>query len=169
MSVIKSRHIMQVNIVVDDIERVGRNYAKTFGIEMPEIWCHPGPNQAAFMYKGKFVDVGTVKICTFWFGEMALELIEVVDAPNSPWNDYIQEHGYGVHNIGFYVDDLPGALGAVVDTGAQVVSTGYFEGESYTIVNGEKEFGVRLNIKHKGEDNKALIEEHKLRKGLVYS
>ena len=58
MSVIKSRHIMQVNIVVDDIERVGRNYAKTFGIEMPEIWCHPGPNQAVFMYNGVGIDRG---------------------------------------------------------------------------------------------------------------
>ena len=107
------------------------------------------------------MDVGTVKICTFWFGQMALELIEVVDSPNSSWNDFIKEHGYGVHNIGFYVDDLPGAIEAVKATGAEVVHTGYFEGESYTIMNGDKEFGVRLNIKHDGEDNRELIREHR--------
>ena len=136
MSTIRTRNIMQINIVVDDVERVARNYAKAFGMEMPEIWLHPGPNEAAFEYRGAFCDVGTVKICTFWFEKLALELIEVVDSPNSSWNEYIREHGYGVHNIGFYVDDLPGAIKALTDTGAQVIHTGYFPVESYTIVNG---------------------------------
>lgn len=161
METIKSRNIMQVNIVVDDIERVARNYTNVFGMEMPEIWMHPGPGNAALEYKGKFVNVGKVKICTFWFEKLALELIEVVDSPDSCWNDFIQEHGYGVHNIGFYVDDLPAALQAVKATGAEAIHTGYFPDESYTIINGEKEFGVRLNIKHNGEDNKALIEDLK--------
>lgn len=161
MGAITSRSIMQVNIVVEDIEHVAGNYAKTFGMKMPEIWLHPGPNAAAFEYKGQFVNVGTVKICTFWFEKMALELIEVIDSPDSSWNDFIQEYGYGVHNIGFYVDNLPGAIEAVRATGAEIVHTGYFEDESYTIVNGEKEFGVRLNIKHNGEDNKELIEKYK--------
>ena len=157
MSTIDSRTIMQVNILVDDVERVARNYAQAFGMKMPNIWTHPDPNNSVVKYKGKFEEVGQLKICVFQFGPLALELAQVIDGKNSSWQDYLSKYGYGVHNIGMYVNDLQGALQALANTGCTPIHTGYFVDESYTIVEAEKQFGCRLNIKHAGEDNHELL------------
>ncbi len=159
--IVDSKHIIQINLVVDDVERVARNYCDAFGMEMPEIWEHPGPDQAAFEYKGKFEKIGKVKICVLRFGDLALELTQVVDAEDTSWKDFQNRYGYGVHNIGLYVDDLDMALAAFAKKGAPAIHTGYFTEESYTIVESEKAFGCRFNVKHAGEDNRKLIAEHR--------
>ncbi len=159
MSKVDSTNLIQITMIVDDIERVARNYCETYGLEMPEIWYHPGPESAAFEYRGKFCDVGKAKFCVFQFGPVALELAEVEDAPNTSWADFKRSTACCVHNIGLYVKDLQGALDAFAQKGCKAIHTGYFEDESYTIVEAEKEFGCRVNLKHAGEDNRKLIEE----------
>lgn len=157
MGQIDSRTIMQVNILVDDVERVARNYCEAFGMEMPPIWTHPNPADSVVEYKGETGNVGKLKLCVFQFGPLALELAQVLDDGDSSWQDFKRRYGYGVHNIGMFVDDLPGALQALAVKGCEPIHVGYFDGESYAIIESEKQFGCRLNLKHKGEDNRERI------------
>ena len=158
MAKIDSTNIMQVTIVVPDIEKAVQNTCDLFGVERPNIRHHSGPDKCVFYANGEKCEIGDVLLCTFEFGPVGFEFAQVIDAENTSWNDFIKRYGYGVHNIGFYVDDLDSALEALAEKNARPIHTCLFRNESYCIVNSEDAIGVRLNIKHRGENNEAAFK-----------
>lgn len=154
---IDSLDIMQITILVPDIEAAVRNVSELFGIEAPNIRYHSGPDKCAFYFRGERCEVGAARLCTFTFGPVGFEFVEVCDSQNNSWKDYLDKYGYGVHNIGFYVNDLSGALGALEAKGVFPIHEAYFPNESYRVVDSEKLIGTRLNIKHRGEENTRMI------------
>ena len=154
---IDSQEIMQITILVPDIEAAVRNVSELFGVEQPNIRYHSGPDKCVFFFRGERCEVGPARLCTFTFGPIGFEFVEVGESQTNSWRDYLDAYGYGVHNIGFYVDDLQAAMGALESRGAHAIHEAYFPGESYRIVTSEKLIGTRLNIKHRGEDNSHMF------------
>lgn len=69
------------------------------------------------------------------------------DNPNT-YNEFIKEHGYGVHHLGFAVGDRRDAVvDELVDRGYQKRVEHFYPGGSWTIIDSEQSLGVNLNIK----------------------
>lgn len=146
MNTIPADTICQIALVVKDIEKTAQNYAKIFGVKMPEINLVPPPEETHIQYRGK--PTGTrAKICVFQMGPIVLELTEPDGEPSS-WKEFLNTKGEGVHHIGFVVQDREAALNFLDQNGIPVRHTGVYPGGSYTFVDSEKQLGVLLNIKY---------------------
>ena len=63
-------------------------------------------------------------------------------------NGFIDEHGYGIHHLGFAVGGRRDAVvGELVDRGYRKRVEHIYEGGSWTIIDSEESLGVNLNIK----------------------
>ncbi len=52
-----------------------------------------------------------------------IELIEPVAGP-SVYDEWVAEHGYGLHHLGYFTDDLEAAIGAMADAGYALLQAG---------------------------------------------
>lgn len=151
MAVIDNTNIMQIAIIVKDIRKTAENYAKAFGLPMPEIEDVPPVSEVPVFYRGERTD-SRAKICCFHMGNIILELTEPDETP-SGWKEFLEKHGQGVHHIGIQVNDRDAALEVLATMGAEVNHVGYYPTGSYTFMDSMEQLGVNLNIKHGGEDN----------------
>jgi methylmalonyl-CoA/ethylmalonyl-CoA epimerase len=60
-----------------------------------------------------------------------IELIEPISGP-SIYHDWVDDHGYGLHHLGYYVDSLPSAIDEMTATGWTVLQRGYGSGADGT-------------------------------------
>lgn len=68
MALIDNTAIMQIAIIVKDIEKTAENYAKVFGMPVPEIQDVPPVSEVPIFYRGERTD-SRAKICCFQMGE----------------------------------------------------------------------------------------------------
>jgi catechol 2,3-dioxygenase-like lactoylglutathione lyase family enzyme len=91
-----------VAMVVSDVEESARTFADIFGVSVPpprvikNIPFPPGSPNA-----GKTMGTKTTFLQA---NGMNLELIEPLDGP-SPWRDFLEKNGEGVHHIAFTVPE----------------------------------------------------------------
>lgn len=77
-----------------------------------------------------------------------IELHQLLDDNPSTFKQFIDEHGYGIHHLGFAVGDRRDAVvGELVGRGYQKRVEHIYEGGSWTIIDSEESLGVNLNIK----------------------
>lgn len=77
-----------------------------------------------------------------------IELHQIIDDNPSTYNEFIKEHGYGVHHIGFAVGDRRDAVvNELVERGYTKRVEHFYPGGSWTIIDAEQSLGVNLNIK----------------------
>lgn len=144
---IKKQGFIQINIVVNDIEKAAEKWAEILGVEKPEIWINHLEGGENYNYRGEPVTCD-LKCANIYFDNFVLELHEPDENPSS-FREFLDKHGNGVHHIGFEVgdarDEVIKELGeAGFDTGRTL---GIYPGSSWTIVDGEDTLGVNLNIK----------------------
>lgn len=135
----------QIALVVDDIEQAAKNYAELFGVPVPDIWRIPPEKEA----HTRFRDLPTAtraRLCVFDLGQVVLELTEADKEPSS-WKQFYDEHGQGVHHIGFQVSNRRDVIDYFQSKGAGERHYGEYTGGNYTFVDSEKMFGVLINVK----------------------
>lgn len=77
-----------------------------------------------------------------------IELHEILDDNPSTYNEFIKEHGYGVHHLGFAVGDRRDAVvNELIDRGYQKRVEHIYPTGSWTIIDSDQSLGVNLNIK----------------------
>lgn len=146
MGVIDPGKVCQIALVVDDIERVARNYAELFGVPVPDIWQVPPHAEAHTRFRGQPTDT-RARICVFDMGQVVLELTQADDQESS-WKQFRDERGQGVHHIGFQVKDRDAAMRFFAGKNAPERHYGDYTGGNYTFVDSEREFGVLINVKY---------------------
>ncbi|MDL2205848.1 VOC family protein [Eubacteriales bacterium OttesenSCG-928-N13] len=146
MGVIDPNKVCQIALVVDDIERVAQNYAELFGVPVPNIWELPPQSEAHTRYHGEPCH-SHAKLCVFDMGQVVLELTQPDELPSS-WKQYQDEHGQGVHHIGFQVKDRDQVMQFFAEKNAPERLYGEYTGGNYTFVDSEREFGVLINVKY---------------------
>lgn len=87
-----------VCVVVRDVEKTARNYASVFGIGPFTIRTTHTPASRATV-RGQPTSY-TLKFGYAQLGPMVLELVETVEG-NSIYREFLDEHGEGIHHIGF--------------------------------------------------------------------
>ena len=144
---VEKKGFIQINIVVSDIERAAEKWADLLGIEKPQIRVNHLEGGENYKYRGRPVSCD-LKVCNIEMENFVIELHEPAGGESS-FQEFLDKHGNGVHHIGFEVGDkrdtvIAELAAAGYDTDRTV---GIYPGSSWTIVDGEDDLGVNLNIK----------------------
>ena len=121
---IKCQGINQVAIVVEDLESVAKNYWNILGIGPWAIFDWEAPLVYDRKYHGKTV-WAREKIALAQVGDVQLELVQPV-AGDSIYQDWLNEHGEGLHHMNFLVDDVDEATEMLVKQGFPSIQSGRF-------------------------------------------
>lgn len=141
---------IQIAIIVEDIDLAAREWAELLNVPVPEVKVHQtvdttDPN---LMYYGKNYKYG-LKLASIMAPQgFIIELHQIIDDNPSTYNEFIKEHGYGVHHLGFAVGDRRDAVvNELIDRGYTKRVEHFYPGGSWTIIDAEQSLGVNLNIK----------------------
>jgi hypothetical protein len=144
------KKFIQIAIIVEDIEVAAREWAQILNVPVPEIRVHQtvdttDPN---LMYYGKNYKYG-LKLASIMAPQgFIIELHQILDDNPSTYNEFIKEHGYGLHHLGFAVGDRRDAVvNELIDRGYQKRVEHIYPTGSWTIIDSEQSLGVNLNIK----------------------
>ncbi|MBP5334694.1 MAG: VOC family protein [Bacteroidales bacterium] len=147
--ILRKDQFIQVALVVKDIQKSAKAWAILLGVPEPEIWVnHLRSNPGnPYTYRGKDIPCD-LQMCVIDMGGWALELHQIDDTP-STFREFQDEHGFGVHHLGFEVGDARDkVIQFLKDMGYDTDRTiGIYPGSSWTIVDTEDVLGVNLNIK----------------------
>ena len=142
---------IQVNIIVDDIQRAAKAWSTLLGVPEPEIWVNhlQSNGDNPYTYRGKDIPCD-LQMCVIDMGSWVLELHQVDNTP-STFREFQDKHRYGVHHLGFEVGDARDeVIKELKEMGFDTERTiGIYPGSSWTIVDSENVLGVNLNIKPK--------------------
>ena len=138
----------QVGFIVRDIETTKRKFAEFFGVPAPDnvdggkfeitgttVNGEPAPDANCTM---AFFDVGP---------NMQLELIQP-NGVKSTWQDYLDEHGEGVHHIAFAVKGMDEKILSCEGAGIKCVQRGkYADGSGeYAYMDATKDLKVFIEL-----------------------
>ena len=141
---------IQIAIIVPDIEVAAREWAELLNVPVPEIRVHQtvDTSDPNLMYYGKNYKYG-LKLASIMAPQgFIIELHQVMDDNPNTYNEFIKEHGYGVHHLGFAVGERRDAVvNELIDRGYQKRVEHFYPGGSWTIIDSEQSLGVNLNIK----------------------
>jgi methylmalonyl-CoA/ethylmalonyl-CoA epimerase len=136
--------IVQVAVVVRDIQSAVASYARLFDLPEVEIRETRDPAEAQTQYRGRATD-GRAKLAFFRMGQVAVELIEPIGGP-SAWQEFLDEHGPGVHHIAFEVPDLEPAEMHLREKGVEIVQQGRFRSGRYLYADTTPQLGVMMEL-----------------------
>jgi catechol 2,3-dioxygenase-like lactoylglutathione lyase family enzyme len=118
--------LTQVALIVRDIEAARKKYAEFFGIEPPPIVGAGDFAVTQTAHKGEPAPNARCKMAFFNVGNgVALELIEP-NGERSTWQDFLDEHGEGIHHIAFGVKGMDEKIAACEAFGAPLVQRGKY-------------------------------------------
>ncbi len=139
---------IQVAIVVHDVEAALDAWCEVFDLDRPPVRVSDATPDPHETYRGRTAAYGlkfaVLDCCERGF---VVELHEPDENP-STFREFLDEHGNGVHHLGFQVGDARDAVvGELESMGYALRTVGFYPGGSWTIVDGEDRLGVNLNIK----------------------
>ena len=122
--------VTQIALVVHDIEKTGKAFAKFLGVDYPGYSVTAPGDEAQTRYMGGS-STARAKLCFFHVGpNVDLELIEPDHEP-SVWRNVLNEKGEGFHHIAFVVKDMKARNAALESEGMPLVQSGEYKGGRY--------------------------------------
>ncbi|MCL2058252.1 MAG: VOC family protein [Oscillospiraceae bacterium] len=127
MSGIIDTNIMtQVGFVVRDVEASRKKFAEFFGVEPPPISDSGKYEVTGTVVNGKPAPEASCKMAFFRVGQnVSIELIEPNGA-KSTWQDFLDEHGEGIHHIAFGVKGMDEKIQACESFGMKCLQRGKY-------------------------------------------
>ena len=114
--------INQVAMVVRDLDATVRDYWERLKIGPWAIMTFEPPDVRDMTYRGKRQDY-RMRIAFAMCGDLQLELIQSLEGPNI-YEDFMAEHGEGMHHVGIWVDDLDAAVKELESRGYAMIQSG---------------------------------------------
>ena len=119
---VKVEGINQIALVVKDIQAAAENYWNILGIGPWEIYSWEAPTVYDRKYYGEPA-WAREKIALAQVGAVQLELVQPVEG-ESIYQDFLTEHGEGLHHLNFLVDDLDGTAEILAEEGFPTIQSG---------------------------------------------
>ncbi|MDY7095866.1 MAG: VOC family protein [Acidobacteriota bacterium] len=138
--------LVQVAIVVRDIEAAVANFARVLDVPEVEIRESREPEEAQTRFRGEPTDA-RARLAFIEMGQAHIELIEPVGGP-SVWQEFLDEHGPGVHHIAFRTPDMDSAKKRLDQEGIGVLQEGKFRSGQYLYADTTDQLGVVLELLH---------------------
>ena len=104
--ILDTNMVIQVGIIVKDVEVTKRKFAAFLGVEPPE--CVGGGDYAVTgtVYNGAPAPEANCTMAFFDAGpNVRIELIQP-NGVKSTWQDFLDEHGEGIHHIAFAIKGM---------------------------------------------------------------
>jgi Glyoxalase/Bleomycin resistance protein/Dioxygenase superfamily len=117
--------IAQLGFVVDDIAAAMDHWVRE--LHVGPFFYLPNPPVNDLRYRGD-PTAARMAVALSYSGPMQVELIEALDDEPSPYRDYREAHGSGLHHLARFTSDYEGALRAAEARGHRRV----FEGRGMT-------------------------------------
>ena len=136
--------VTQIGLIVRDIEKTSRIWADVFGVPVPAVMITDGLDKAHTEYKGK-PSTATAKLAFLQFGQVSIEFIQPDGTP-STWQDFLDEHGEGVHHIAFNIKGMPEQIAYLTGKGIPLIQRGDYTGGRYAYLDGEPRLKVILEL-----------------------
>ena len=145
---VKVAGINQVALVVKDIEKTVEDYWKILGIGPWNIFPWEAPTVFDRKYYGKPTQAKE-KIALAQVGAVQLELVQSVEG-NSIYQDFLTEHGEGLHHVAICVDDLDAARAEFLRRGFESIQGGPIPGlnrdGSFEYFDARRDFGTVIEL-----------------------
>ena len=114
--------IDQVAVVVRDLDASMKRYVEEFGIGPWSVYTFSPDWIRGMTFRGE--EQGYImRLALADVGGMMYELIEPVQGPNS-YEEFLDEHGEGLHHLGYFVDDLDSAINDMESKGYRLLQSG---------------------------------------------
>ena len=140
--------IAQIAFVVKDLDKTVENYYNYFGIGPWHFYTYGKPLVKRMSRKGQPSEY-TMRVALSYFGPMRIELIEQVEG-DTVYEEFIRDHGYGVHHLGILVENMQQALKKAEEAGFEMTMDGAGFGPDddghYAYLDTEEELGTTLEL-----------------------
>jgi hypothetical protein len=112
----------QLGFVVQDIDETVKQYHSRFGIGGWQFYTY-GPPLLTYMTRNGHPCSYKVRIALNNFFETRIELIQQIEG-DTVYQEFIDKHGYGIHHLGIYINDIPAAIAEAEAAGIRVTMEG---------------------------------------------
>jgi methylmalonyl-CoA/ethylmalonyl-CoA epimerase len=114
-----------VAIVVRDIDKTIK-CLETMGIG-PFYKAEAPPGASGLFFRGQPLG-WNFREYKAKIGDLEVEIFEPDDKP-SPWKEFLDTKGEGIHHLGFYTEDVEKSANKLADQGAELILTGKIGGK----------------------------------------
>jgi len=134
--------IAHVGVVVRDPAAVGKMYGQVFGVSVKEPADFPGKIDFPSDFRG---DRNAHPRYTFAnLSDVGIEILTPVGGA-SPWREYLEKYGDGLHHICFSVKDINKAIAHLTSLGG-TLELGGSPGVTYAYVNFRQQLGFTIEL-----------------------
>ncbi|MCD8012111.1 MAG: VOC family protein [Lachnospiraceae bacterium] len=155
----ETNHLVQIGLICDDIESVKSNWAEFLESDVPTTI----PSEKYRTTNIQFLGEPAYHACTngaaFHLGnpmEVEFELLRPIGRVPSEWENFLVEHGTGLHHVAIRVKDAPDKAKKAQAAGLVLRQTGYF-GEGigrYAYLDARKDLKLTLELTEDPEQPK---------------
>lgn len=121
-SMLGSRRVCQIAVVVRDIEKSAKAYAEFFGLPVPPIITTEPGLKVNQTYRGQPSDA-QCKLAFLKLDNTEIELTQPLGGPSS-WQDILDKQGEGIHHIAFQITDTAGKVRTLATNGIPLLHQG---------------------------------------------
>jgi methylmalonyl-CoA/ethylmalonyl-CoA epimerase len=125
-------HLIHVGAVVKDMEEAKKRLS-ILGIGPFQAQRSLPPVSDKPLFRGKPADF-QIKDGRADIGEVVFDLIEPVKG-KSPWQEFLDQKGEGIHHMAFHVDNIDSALDILTRQGVKVLFRGKWEGGAGVLID----------------------------------
>ena len=140
--------IAQICLIVKDLDRAVENYWKLFGIGPWHFYTYGKPLVKKMTYRGKPAEY-KMRLALSYIGPLRIELIEPLEG-DTIHDEFVKEHGYGVHHFGVLVEDMETAIAQAESSGLTMIQDGSgfgLDGDGhYAYLDTEDKIGVTIEL-----------------------
>jgi hypothetical protein len=138
--------LCQVGILVNDIEKTGRDWAAFLGVEPPEIQITGDVQEAETKYLGAPSEA-RARLSFFHVGpNVDIELIEPDKNTASTWRHDLDASGEGFHHVAFVVKGMKERIEACGKQGFKLLQTGEYTGGRYAYIDANEKLKLVLEL-----------------------
>ena len=143
-SILGTKFITQIGILVHDIEKTSREYADFFGVEKPQWSITDSVDNAQTQYRGKRSEA-RAKLAFFDMGSLQLELIEPDHNP-STWRESLDKNGEGPHHIAFEIEGMKDKIAVLRHNQMPLLQKGEYTGGRYAYIDTLRDLKVIIEL-----------------------
>lgn len=125
--VLNTLRVAQVGFIVRDIETTKKKFAEFLGVPVPPTQPHSDYAVTQTTVNGQPAPEAKSKLAFFDMENIQLELIEP-NGVKSTWQDFLDQHGEGIHHIAFGVKNTAEKIKIMEAFGSHVVQWGLYGG-----------------------------------------
>jgi methylmalonyl-CoA/ethylmalonyl-CoA epimerase len=140
--------IAQIALVVKDLDQTVKNWVHVLGVGPWHFYTYGKPLVKRMTRHGKPAEY-RMRVALANVGPLRIELIEALEG-DTVYQEFIDQHGYGVHHLGILVEDMAAALEQAKAAGFEMTQDGAGFGPDddghYAYLNTEVTLGTTLEF-----------------------